>query len=134
MPEPEPERPLVVDAANVVGSTPNGWWRDRPGAARGLVERIVRAVARDALPSPVVVVLEGTSRSGMDAGRAGDGVEVVHAPQSGDDAIVDVVAATRATTVVTADRALAARVRDHDAEVVGPRWLLDRLAGGDQRR
>ncbi len=25
---------LLVDAANVVGSRPDGWWRDRPGAAQ----------------------------------------------------------------------------------------------------
>lgn len=30
-------------------------------------------------------------------------------------------------TVVTADRALAERVRETGAEVVGPRWLLDRF-------
>jgi hypothetical protein len=24
---------LVIDAANVIGSRPTGWWRDRPGAA-----------------------------------------------------------------------------------------------------
>ena len=34
---------LVVDAANVVGSRPDGWWRDRPGAARRLHERLLTA-------------------------------------------------------------------------------------------
>ena len=29
-------RVLVVDAANVVGSRPDGWWKDRAGAARRL--------------------------------------------------------------------------------------------------
>ncbi|MBM3141325.1 MAG: NTP pyrophosphohydrolase, partial [Chloroflexi bacterium] len=33
---------LIVDAMNVIGSRPDGWWRDRPGAAR----RLVRALAR----------------------------------------------------------------------------------------
>jgi hypothetical protein len=26
------DRMLVIDAANVIGSRPTGWWRDRPGA------------------------------------------------------------------------------------------------------
>jgi hypothetical protein len=119
---------LVVDAANVVGSRPTGWWRDRPGAARDLVAG-VRAAARDGrLDAPVVVVLEGKARDGAAPGTT-DGVEVVHAPGSGDDAIVDAVvgASDQAITVVSADRGLAARVRDYGATVVGPNWLLGRL-------
>ena len=120
---------LVVDAANVVGSRPNGWWRDRPGAARDLVARI-RAATRDGrLDAPVVVVLEGKARGGAPT-QTIDGVEVVHARAEGDDAIVDVVAGAAdgdAVTVVSADRELATRVRDHGATVVGPNWLLDRL-------
>jgi hypothetical protein len=126
---------LVVDAANVVGSRPNGWWRDRPGAARDLVARVRAAVVDGRLDASVVVVLEGKARAGADIGAA-DGVEVVHAPHEGDDAIVDVVtAAVRGrdgegtVTLVSADRALAARVREHGATVVGPTWLLDRLGG-----
>jgi len=37
---------ILVDAANVVGSRPDGWWRDRSGAARSLVDRVQRAVKR----------------------------------------------------------------------------------------
>jgi hypothetical protein len=121
---------LVVDAANVVGSRPTGWWRDRPGAARDLVARI-RVAARDGrIDAPVVVVLEGKARDGAREETV-DGVEVVHAPAEGDDTIVDVVAAANArshgVTAVTADRGLAARVRDQGATVVGPTWLLGRL-------
>ena len=124
---------LVVDAANVVGSRPNEWWRDRPGAARDLVARVRSAVVGGRLDAPVVVVLEGKARAGADIGAA-DGVEVVHAPREGDDAIVDVVAARgrdgeHTVTLVSADRGLAARVREHGATVVGPTWLLDRLEG-----
>ena len=36
-------RVLVVDAANVVGSRPDGWWKDRAGAARRLHERLLVA-------------------------------------------------------------------------------------------
>ena len=39
---PRPARSvLVVDGANVVGSVPDGWWKDRAGAARRLHEQLV---------------------------------------------------------------------------------------------
>jgi uncharacterized protein YaiI (UPF0178 family) len=120
---------LVVDAANVVGSRPTGWWRDRPGAARDLVARVRTATRERQLDAPVVIVLEGRARDGAPPGTE-DGVEVVHARGAGDDTIVDVAAAAArdsAVTVVTADRGLAARVRDHGATIVGPNWLLGRL-------
>ena len=67
---------------------------------------------------------------GCAAGEAA-GVEVVHAPGEGDDEIVLRAAAAvgdgAAPTVVTADRALAARVEQAGATVVRPGWLLDRL-------
>ena len=117
---------LVIDAANVIGSRPTGWWRDRPGAARRFTQRVRAAVAAGRLVAPVTIVLEGRARAGAEATDV-DGVEVVHAPGEGDDTIVDVAAAHSPVTVVTADRVLAARVRARDAEVVGPNWLLDRL-------
>ena len=74
---------IVVDAANVVGSVPDGWWRDRAGAARRLVARIGDA---DLGASEVVVVLEGEARGG--AVEGGDGaVSVVPAGGHGDDEI-----------------------------------------------
>ncbi len=121
---------LIVDAANVVGSRPTGWWRDRPGAARDLVARIRTATREGQLDAPVVIVLEGQARDGAPPGTE-DGVEVVHARGGGDDTIVDVAAAAArdgAVTVVSADRGLAARVREDGATVVGPRWILERLA------
>jgi hypothetical protein len=129
MPEPTAIMLTVVDAANVVGSRPNGWWRDRPGASRDLVAKLVAAIAAGALDPDVVVVLEGRARPGAAVGPAGPGVVVVHAPHSGDDEIVlqATAAATSPVRVVTADRALADRVRAHAATVVGPTWLLDRL-------
>lgn len=117
---------LVIDSANVIGSRPTGWWRDRPGAARRFVERVRATVAAGRLEPPVTVVLEGRSRAG--AGEADvDGVEVVHAPGEGDDTIATIAAAHPGAIVVTADRGLAERVRAAHAEVVGPTWLLDQL-------
>ena len=117
---------LVIDAANVIGSRPTGWWRDRPGAARTFTERVRATVTSGRLDPPVTIVLEGQSRAGADEADV-DGVAVVHAPGEGDDTIAAIAAANRDVVVVTADRGLAERVRAANAEVVGPSWLLDRL-------
>ncbi|WP_091589289.1 PIN domain-containing protein [Micromonospora krabiensis] len=118
---------LIVDAANVVGSRPDGWWRDRPGATARLRDAIA-GVAESGLPElpppvEVVLVVEGVARDVP----AGPGVAVVAARGSGDDAIVDLVAAApdRRRLVVTADRELRERVTAQGAEVYGPRWLRD---------
>ncbi len=119
---------LLIDAANVIGSRPTGWWRDRPGAAREFTNRVRRAAAEGKLPGPVVLVLEGQAKRGVDEGVA-DGVEVVHAPGEGDDTIAALAAESDEQVVlVSADRGLAERARRTGAEVVGPTWLLDRLA------
>lgn len=117
---------LVIDAANVIGSRPTGWWRDRPGAARTFTERVRASVVAGRLDPPVTIVLEGRSREGA-AEADLDGVAVVHAPGEGDDTIASLAEAARDAVVVTADRALAERARAAGAVVVGPSWLLDRL-------
>lgn len=120
---------LVVDGANVVGSRPDGWWRDRAGAARRLHEQLQTAE----LPQDeVVLVLEGGARRGLPAGADGR-VQTVHAPRSGDDAIVEAVQRQlgaddgRSVTVVTADRMLRSRVEAAGATCRSPSWLLDQL-------
>lgn len=136
---------LVVDAANVVGSRPDGWWRDRAAAARRLHDSLVGADLR----ADIVLVVEGSARPGVDAGVDGR-VTTVHAQGSGDDTVVDVVTALHEgrqdvlgspgttpgtagvptgaeVTVVTADRDLRARVEAAGATTVGPGWLLDQL-------
>jgi len=122
---------LLIDAANVVGSRPDGWWRDRAGAAARLVEQVGVATAAGRLSPPVVVVLEGAARPGVDQGAgqgAADGVEVVHAPDDGDETIAALAATADAPVVlVSADRELGRRCRAVGATVVGPRWLLDQL-------
>jgi len=121
---------LVVDAANVMGARPDGWWRDRAAAAQRLLTALSHNVSDD--ECEVVVVLEGAARQGADAGAVG-GLQVVHAPASGDDAIVDVVAdatgsnVARGVTVVTADRGLRERVTALGASTMGPRTLWDQL-------
>jgi hypothetical protein len=118
---------LVVDAANVVGSRPDGWWRDRAGAARRLHEALLVA---DTSYDVVVLVLEGAGKGGVRPGRDAH-VRTVHAKGSGDDAIVgEARAATERgerVTVVTADRFLAARCSGVGAMVLSPSWLLSHL-------
>jgi hypothetical protein len=118
------EAPLlvIVDAANVVGSVPDGWWRDRRGAAERLRDRL----AADGVPGhdgPVelVLVVEGAAR-GVESVP---GVRVDAAPGSGDDRMVELVAeaAGRHVLVVTADRELRRRVTELGAEVAGPRTV-----------
>jgi rRNA-processing protein FCF1 len=76
---------------------------------------------------PVVVVLEGKARDGMETGVS-DGVTVLHAAGSGDDALIDVTSdASDQVTLVTADRALRDRAEALGANVVGPRWLFELL-------
>jgi hypothetical protein len=120
-------RVLLVDAANVIGSRPTGWWRDRAGAARVFVEQVQTAVASGRIASPVFVVLEGKAREGVPTGVA-DGVTVLHAPGSGDDMLVSTVAnEADEVTLVTADRELRRRAEALGASVVGPGWLLNLL-------
>jgi hypothetical protein len=121
-------RVLIVDGANVVGSRPTAWWRDRAGAA----ERLHQAIAATDLGYDVVVlVLEGDARRGRPVGQDG-AIHTVHAPGSGDDAIVEQVR-TRSTdgddvVVVTADRVLRERVAAVGGSSVGPAWLLTRTS------
>jgi len=117
---------LVIDAANVIGSRPTGWWRDRPGATRRFTERVRAAVTAGKLDLPVTLVLEGQARTGADEADV-DGVAVVHAPGEGDDTIAAIAETHCDVVVVTADRGLAERVRAANGKVVGPSWLLDQL-------
>jgi hypothetical protein len=131
---------LIVDAANVIGSRPDGWWRDRAGAASRLLARLAllpgtNLTGPDGEPvtfGEVVAVLEGKARDVP----APDGVRVVRAPSSGDDALAAFVAELAAggtpRLVVTADRGLRDRL-PAGTSVAGPGWLLaelDRMDGG----
>jgi hypothetical protein len=114
---------LVVDGANVVGAVPDGWWRDRLGAASRLRDRLMLLAEVGLVglspPLEVVLVVEGAAR----ALGSVPGVRVVAAPGSGDDAIMELVAYAdpgRQRVVVTADRELRRRVRLVGAQVRGP--------------
>ena len=111
---------VIIDAANVVGSVPDGWWRDRRGAAERLRDRLaVDGVPGCEGPVEIVLVVEGAAR-GVESVP---GVRVESAGGSGDDRIVELVAGAggRTCLVVTADRELRRRVGALGAGVVGPR-------------
>lgn len=113
---------VIVDAANVVGSVPDGWWRDRKGAAERLRDRLAtQGVPVETGPVEIVLVVEGTARG---VGSV-PGVRVEDAPGSGDDCIVELTAEAthRRRLVVTADRELRRRVAELGAEVTGPRTV-----------
>ncbi|TNM67175.1 hypothetical protein FHN55_11785 [Streptomyces sp. NP160] len=123
---------VVVDAANVVGSRPDGWWRDRAGAARRLLAQLSRLAAQR--PGEVHAVLEGAARRASAEGLH-DGVHVHLAPADGDSAVVALaerlVASGRDVLVVTADRGLRARLPGA-ARATGPGWLRDLLDALEQ--
>ena len=116
----------VIDASNVIGSRPDGWWRDRAGATRRLVERLDRFAGERG--EPVVVVL--------DAGPPppAEHAEVVVATRRGRNAADDEIVAlledrgAEGVRVVTSDAELSRRVRALGADVEGAggfRWRLD---------
>jgi predicted RNA-binding protein with PIN domain len=122
----------LVDGMNVIGSRPDGWWRDRPAAQRRLAEELARWAA--ASGEEVAVVFDGAPHP-IDAPPVDVAFAARRGPNAADDAIVARVAAAddpAGIRVVTSDRDLARRVRDLGAEVVGPSELRARLdeAGG----
>ena len=134
---------IVVDVANVMGSRPDGWWRDRAGAAVRLHADVARLAASgrailpdDPGPPGWVMVLEGAARAAVKqlgepdaAGPVQPGeVRVVQARGSGDDTIVAMVRELPGRrVVVTADRELRSRCVAAGATILGPGWLLGLL-------
>jgi predicted RNA-binding protein with PIN domain len=108
----------LVDGMNVVGSRPDGWWRDRHGAMRALIERLEAFAAETG--DEVAVVFDGRPFE-LDSGGV---VEVGFAPggrNAADHAIAEWVEADGdpgAITVVSSDAELVDRVRAAGAEVV----------------
>lgn len=133
---------VVIDAANVIGAVPDGWWKDRAGAAARLLNavsaRAVQGIPADFLDLPegrwfpeYTVVVEGRARDVSDPGQRVPLMSLVRAEGSGDDAIVaraqQLIADGRTVTVATSDRGLADRSRRAGAGVVGAGSLLNLL-------
>lgn len=133
---------IVIDAANTIGSRPDGWWRDRAGAVGRLRDDVGQAFApglsdqtlagwlhREPVDQlrwfpRLIMVTEGAAREVVGT----DAVRIVAATGSGDDTIFEQAAAeterSRQVVVVTADRELRERVSAVGASVVGPRTLF----------
>jgi predicted RNA-binding protein with PIN domain len=120
----------LVDGMNVIGSRPTGWWRDRPGAMRTLVEQLERFA--DGTGEAVTVVFDGKPFD-----LEGESVDVLFASRRGRDAADDDIAAIvqrdadpGELSVVTSDADLAARVRAAGAAVLGAGEFRRRLDDG----
>lgn len=121
---------VLVDVANVMGSRPDGWWKDRAAAATMLLARMVPLVGQsvtdpDGAPmrmERIIAVLEGASK----AAPTPAGIEVVRAARDGDSTIVAIadrcIAMGAEVLVVTADRGLRGRLPER-ARVAGPGWF-----------
>lgn len=112
-----------IDAANVIGSVPDGWWRDREAATRRLIDAI-----REWATDDVTIVLDAGPD---DLLGTHDGVTVVRARRAGrnaaDDEIVRLIEGLDDVRVVTSDATLADRVRRLGAEVEGAGTFRRRL-------
>jgi YacP-like NYN domain len=109
---------------NVIGSRPDGWWKDRGRAMATLVENLDRWAlgqpGRADQTDTVTVVFERPPSTPITSSV----IEIAHAPRaaanSADDEIVRLVradAAPREIRVVTSDKALSDRVRGLGADV-----------------
>ena len=121
---------IIVDAMNVRGAIPDGWWRDKDAALARLVDAVG---AHDWEGEWVIIVADGRPIEGVPAGTTGD-VEVRYAghsaPNAADDLIVDIATGEDPTdgpiTVITSDQGLRDRLPDHVA-VRGARSFRDQV-------
>jgi len=119
----------IVDGMNVIGSRPDGWWKDRGRAIVALVERLDRWASVQG--DDVTVVFERPPATAITSSV----IEVAYAPKaaanSADDQIVRLVQADarpQEIRVVTSDNGLANRVATLGASVypaAGFRDLID---------
>lgn len=123
-------RTWIVDAYNVLGARPDGWWRNRMLA----LARLCDAIATwPRVGDEVVVMVDGWPRAEVPE-RRWRGVDVRYAhrrgPDSADRAIVELLDGLddlAAVTVVTSDAELRAQVRALGARVEGAGAFRDRL-------
>ena len=104
---------LIVDAMNVIGSRPDGWWRDRPGAVRRLAERLQGYA--ESTGTGITMVVDGKPLADLAEGDHAS-IEVAYARRGGrnaaDDRIVELVEEdddAAGLRVITSDRELRER-------------------------
>ena len=129
------EERLIVDGMNVLGSRPDGWWRDRPAAMERLVRRLDAFASREGVE--VTVVFDGREHERV-AGAA-ETVVVGFAPGGRDAADREIVRRIRADAnpgeivAATSDRRLRAAIKAAGASSVSAGELLRRLEGSEER-
>ena len=108
----------IVDGMNVIGTRPDGWWRDRHGAMAALVAKL--ELWAETGEDDVTVVFERPPNPPINSSV----VTVAHAPRaaanSADDQIVRLVQADsrpEEITVATSDTTLSDRIREVGASV-----------------
>ncbi len=108
----------IVDGMNVIGSRPDGWWRDRHAAMVRLVDLLERWAAAEG--EDVTVMFEGPPRPPIRSPV----VDVAHAPRRGANAAdheivrrIDAAGDPTALRIVTSDRVLADQARARGAAV-----------------
>ena len=123
-------RTVLVDGNNVMGSRPDGWWRNRAEAAQRLVADIV-PVARS-LGGTWTVVFDGAAPPPIPPQERVSVVHTGHGRRDGaDDRIVELVSAlpdSAMALVYTSDAGLRARVHALGARIAGARALLDEIS------
>ena len=122
---------VFVDGNNVMGSRPDGWWRDRAGAARRLIAEIAPVALGHG--RRWTIVFDGNAPPGVAPPQPN--LTVIHTGHGrrdgADDRIVELVdaLADRSTALVyTSDTELRARVGALGAQVAGARALLNEIA------
>ncbi|MCB0876477.1 MAG: NYN domain-containing protein [Solirubrobacterales bacterium] len=120
---------IFVDGMNVLGSRPDGWWRDRPAAMARLTNRLDAFAA--ATGADVLVVFDGRPHRRVES--AAGSVTVGFAPGGPDAADRDIVARLRedpdpgSVVVATSDRRLRNSVKAAGAGSISAGELLRRL-------
>jgi len=124
---------LFVDGMNVLGSRPDGWWRDRPAA----MERLTRRLAAYAEREGIDLTLVWDGREHTRVAGAGEGIEVRFAPGGPDAADREIVRLIRAAddpasiTAVSSDRRLRNSIKAAGAVGIGAGELLDRMGASE---
>ncbi len=120
---------LIVDGMNVLGSRPDGWWRDRPAAMAGLTRRLDALAAGEEID--LAIVFDGRPHRRVES--AAETIAVGFAPGGPDAADREIVARLRADhepgsiVVVTSDRRLRNSVKAVGASSIPAGDLLRRL-------
>ena len=122
---------VFVDGNNVMGSRPDGWWRDRAGAARRLVAEIIPLALRHG--GAWTIVFDGKEPPRMPPSP--ECLVVIHTghgrPDGADDQIVELVHERphrAASLVYTSDAKLRTRVKALGTQVMGSGTLLRQIA------